>query len=242
MSSIDDESNYNIYILELNENKYYIGKTKNPSFRIDEHFNQNGSEWTKKYKPIKILENIQNCDSYDEDKYVIKYMKIYGIENVRGGSFSKFNLSDSDIGVLNKMIKGATDKCFKCGASDHFIKNCKEAKLCDILNANIKLSETLFEQKIPDENDEFKRSIINYTDRKYKEIKSEILFASARGQKHHFINIDFTDNGHYQCDENRHKLHCQYLNTVCYKFINENIKVGYITISLGIFVIKLAWA
>ena len=49
-----------IYALKLENNKYYIGKTNNPSFRIESHFNTEGSFWTKKYKPIQVLELIPN--------------------------------------------------------------------------------------------------------------------------------------------------------------------------------------
>jgi len=76
-----------IYVLQLEKGKYYIGKTKNPHFRLESHFNLDGSEWKKLYKPIKILELISNCDDYDEDKYTRIYMDKYGIDNVRGGSF-----------------------------------------------------------------------------------------------------------------------------------------------------------
>ena len=79
----------NIYTLRLEQNKYSIGKTNNPEFRIDNHFNSNGSAWTKKYKPIEILKIIKNCDDFDEDIYTLKYMSKYGINNVRGGSFCK---------------------------------------------------------------------------------------------------------------------------------------------------------
>ena len=58
-----------IYILQLEKGKYYVGKTNNPQFRLESHFNSNGSEWTKMYKPKKVLEIKPNCDDYDEDKY-----------------------------------------------------------------------------------------------------------------------------------------------------------------------------
>ena len=71
-----------VYILKLIHNKYYIGKTVNPKLRLDEHFTTCGSSWTKKYKPLKIIKIIPDCDNFDEDKYTIKYMKEYGINKV----------------------------------------------------------------------------------------------------------------------------------------------------------------
>lgn len=115
-----------IYILKLEKDKYYIGKTNNPEFRLDMHFNSNGSAWTTKYKPIKLLELIKDCDDYDEDKYTRIYMDKYGIENVRGGSFTSVKLDNKTIKYLNHLSNGANDRCFKCGGIGHFIKDCDE--------------------------------------------------------------------------------------------------------------------
>ena len=82
-----------IYVLKLEQNKYYIGKSNNPNFRLAQHFESNGSEWTKKYKPIEIIDIISDCDDFDEDKYTIKYMHKYGIDNVRGGTFCQLEFS-----------------------------------------------------------------------------------------------------------------------------------------------------
>ena len=71
-----------IYILKLELNKFYIGKTNNPDIRLDSHFNSNGSEWTKIYKPMKVYKIIPDCDPYDEDKYTLNYMDKKGIDNV----------------------------------------------------------------------------------------------------------------------------------------------------------------
>jgi hypothetical protein len=117
-----------IYVLQLEDNsggyKYYIGKTNNPNRRLLEHCNSEGSSWTKMYKPIKVVTIIQDCSHFDEDKYTLEYMSIHGIDNVRGGSFCSVFLSLDVKIMIERMIRGSTDKCFKCGKSGHFSSNC----------------------------------------------------------------------------------------------------------------------
>ena len=113
-----------IYVLRLEDDKYYIGKANNAYKRIKEHFNGNGSEWTKKYKPLDIQEIIHNEDSAAEDFITKKYMFKYGINNVRGGSYISIELNHNEITVLNKEKFTANDSCFECGSSTHLIKKC----------------------------------------------------------------------------------------------------------------------
>lgn len=114
-----------IYVLELEGGNYYVGKTRNPIFRLENHIESKGSGWTKKYKPVKIVELIENCDDYDEDKITLKYMSKYGIHHVRGGSFSQVTLDDDTIKTLEKMIMTTKDVCYLCGCKGHFAKQCE---------------------------------------------------------------------------------------------------------------------
>ena len=114
-----------IYILELEKGKYYVGKSNQLKNRITDHFGSYGSAWTKKYKPVKVIETINNCDKFDEDKYTLKYMERYGVHNVRGGSFCETKLNNDNLKTINKMLDGAIDKCYNCGEKGHFASQCE---------------------------------------------------------------------------------------------------------------------
>ena len=117
-----------IYILKLENNKYYIGKTDNPKIRLDNHFKKGGSSWTKKHTPTQIEAIFPECDVFDEDKYTIKYMEKFGIENVRGGSFCKISLANENKNLIQRMISSATDCCHFCDEKGHFSSYCKSKK------------------------------------------------------------------------------------------------------------------
>ncbi len=125
-----DGSKFFIYILKCQQNKYYVGKTENIANRIEDHLFGQGSAWTKKYKPITVEDIKINCDKFDEDKYVLIYMEKYGIDNVRGGTYSTIELSNVQKEYINKQLKAANDVCFKCGKGGHFVKRCPKKFKC----------------------------------------------------------------------------------------------------------------
>jgi cellular nucleic acid-binding protein len=128
----------NIYIIKLEDNKYYVGKTNNLERRKQEHIDGNASAWTNKYKPIAIEKIIPNASPFDEDKYTKEYMAKFGIDNVRGGSYAQINLNAAQIESLNREIKGATDACHNCGEIGHYIKYCSKKHFLPTLKDNPK--------------------------------------------------------------------------------------------------------
>tara|TARA_B100000035_G_C20789576_1_gene460577 strand:- start:198 stop:554 length:357 start_codon:yes stop_codon:yes gene_type:complete len=113
-----------LYVLKQAQNKYYIGKTRYIKSRIQTHFMGYGTKWTQKFKPKSIYSIERMTHPFHEDVKTMEIMKLYGIDNVRGGSFSKVNLEKCDIYLLNKMIATSDDLCFICGSNKHHHADC----------------------------------------------------------------------------------------------------------------------
>ena len=118
-----------IYVLLLKDEKWYVGRTNNLEKRLERHRKGEGSEWTIKHPMIKCIHSFETLDNLDEDKIVLGYMTLYGIDNVRGGSFSEISLHWIELYMIDKILKNASDRCFECGDT-HFVKKCTGIKFC----------------------------------------------------------------------------------------------------------------
>ena len=113
-----------IYVLLLNDNCYYIGKTtKNVEERFNEHVKGSAS-WTTLHTPIKIIETLNTTNPMEEDIITKKYMLKYGIEYVRGGSYTKITLDDWMIQAIKHEFRTIDGCCYKCKKSGHFAEEC----------------------------------------------------------------------------------------------------------------------
>lgn len=91
-----NEKHYWLYVLRLEQNKFYIGVTsKTPEERFQQHKNEYfAAEWTKLHKPIRIeqtkdlgITTFVKAEEF-ENKITRIYVKEYGLDNVRGGNIT----------------------------------------------------------------------------------------------------------------------------------------------------------
>lgn len=119
---------WTIYVLQLEGDpaRFYVGRTRNLGRRLLAHWEGRGCVFTKRHPPRRVVhkKEAQNLDGYDEDAWVKRYMELYGIDYVRGGSYSSVELTRGQRKLLKLQLSGAQDHCFQCDEQGHFAKNC----------------------------------------------------------------------------------------------------------------------
>jgi predicted GIY-YIG superfamily endonuclease len=201
---------YSIYIIKCQEDKYYIGKTeRDPQIRYQKHLSGKGSIWTKKYKPKELVCVYKKCDSYDEDKYTKMYMEKYGIDNVRGGSYTTVKLSYETKEFLQKEIISAQDKCRGCGKSGHFYRYCPNKYKIKSSGLHQKIS------KIEKDLDQIKIVLISkYTDSAI--LDANKILQERIGYNLYFINKLYKEGNISEKEKNNIK------NSLIDKFVKYN--------------------
>ena len=132
--------NYNVkknfvYILKLQDDFWYVGTTTDPTSRLLAHGSRDGAEWTRQHPPVegfssqlKEVKGDEGQAKLEEDAEVKRLMKEYGIDKVRGGSYSSISLSRTDVKSLTKELRHASGGCIRCGHESHWAKSCYAKK------------------------------------------------------------------------------------------------------------------
>lgn len=130
-SLIFSSDSFTIYVLQLQEGKYYVGATRKPlQRRLDEHQRQGATcaEWTKKYPLIRCIDYYETNDIHEETTKTKNLMNQFGIDNVRGGAYSSMELSKEDRKTLNKEFDHDLGLCLRCKKPGHLAKLPRAAK------------------------------------------------------------------------------------------------------------------
>lgn len=174
-----------VYILKCKDNCYYIGKTTGNYFKvIDDHFKGLGCEWTKLHKPIRLEILRHFCDEKDDDFYTRLFIARYGIDKVRGGSYSQLELSKQQLCEISHNPNDMHHICYQCNMKGHkrhlcpFVRNSFDKKdtiedMDDENNNNKETNKDIQEQNV-DKSDNsngnlFVKKIINHISYPVKE-------------------------------------------------------------------------
>lgn len=139
-----------IYVLELEGGKVYVGKSNDVSRRLLQHMKGMGSEFTKKWKPTgKILPRLgdlhgsgdgpERCVwpanpllllvfranlyfAYRDE--TLRQMSLRGVDNVRGWKYCRKTLSREDRNDIDTNMRELYDLCRICGKAKHFARQC----------------------------------------------------------------------------------------------------------------------
>jgi predicted GIY-YIG superfamily endonuclease len=244
VNEVEVNNIFNIYVLKCDENKYYVGKTNNEvGIRFSQHKNNNTCAFTSKYKPIEILETIQSKDPLDEDKITKKYMMKYGINNVRGGSYTKLELDEWMIKSLEHEFKSTRDICYKCNEKGHFYRDCplnnkfniqkylEEFKEFDKIDEEINKLEKVYEQIIILNNQISRTNIINIDEYKECVHKQKNYEDKIKELQALSINNDTSNINRYEKQDKNRQFHQEMQKINQQKLENMEKLNRYISIS-----------
>jgi hypothetical protein len=99
-----------IAVIQCEQNKYFICRRGLAEPRDLESIKKEYGklEWLQKY-PVIALRSKEEVDGKLNAGWELPYFKRYGLDNLRGGNFSKCDLSEAEVNVINAAIFPLTD-------------------------------------------------------------------------------------------------------------------------------------
>jgi hypothetical protein len=108
-------------------------------------------EYLRKYKPLRILESIALRQTCEIDFIVKKHMKCYGIDNVRGGSYTAFELTNDEKKFIEREHMMTIDKMEgKCAAMATVFNEYKDISTWSLDKINMEMSMVTRQQTLYD--------------------------------------------------------------------------------------------
>jgi len=119
-----------VYVLQLQNGGYYVGKSDNIDARVQQHKSGVGSAWCRhkggvvKEVPTVFHGSLGDISSWEMNETVTQ-MLLHGYANVRGWEFTSCGLlSTGELDTIKNVVMGQTDTCRNCGNGGHFAESC----------------------------------------------------------------------------------------------------------------------
>lgn len=113
-----------LYVLQLEDDCWYVGTTGNLEVRFQKHQQQTACEWTRCHHVVGLFSQEPCSSPLLEDFKTKELMRKYGIDRVRGGSYCQVKLNLRQWKTLNEEFRTADNRCFNCGLEGHFANAC----------------------------------------------------------------------------------------------------------------------
>jgi len=91
----DQAARYYTYVLQLRDNKFYVGNTDNIYNRLLDHclLTPSSALWVREHGPVqRVVEVCRDCCRDDETYKTLEYMTMFGWQNVRGASYCRLTM------------------------------------------------------------------------------------------------------------------------------------------------------
>jgi predicted GIY-YIG superfamily endonuclease len=132
----NQEKKYKVYVIECENNTFYVGVSCNVEERYKDHLEGRGALWTVMNKPMKYYiyneYETRKEANVQENALTLSLMYQHSIPKVRGGRFSNPVLNKFLLLSLKTEMAHNESLCFQCFKTGHFIKDCPNNKIVQV--------------------------------------------------------------------------------------------------------------
>ena len=117
-----------VYVIKMGY-FYYVGKSKNPRKRLEQHQKGEGAEFTRHHKEEHMtlempFTTIDGSVAAWERSETLHRMNEHGIDYVRGSTFTEITLDQRQKDEIQKLIDDEFSACYTCHRQGHVQRDC----------------------------------------------------------------------------------------------------------------------
>lgn len=120
-----DDGDDGVYVLELDDGRYYVGKSHRIAERLRQHTEGEGAACAKGYRR-RVTPLTARADDFEawERAETLARMRRHGIGRVRGWMYTAPDMGEAQRDHAYQQVCERFDLCRRCGREGHFAANC----------------------------------------------------------------------------------------------------------------------